>query len=146
MGAEPWNYFTPYQADVEPALQELRQREFEAGRYSGDSFPKWGEGARHDSIEDAMEDADADGTASILDIESVSLDPDDGLEPPLTGVAYPLTSEKLIALFGTDRPTRKMIEENDNYYDDIGRGECIYMIVYNDDKPSELFFAGYSYD
>jgi hypothetical protein len=34
MGAEPWYYFVPYQPDINRALLELRQREFEAGRYN----------------------------------------------------------------------------------------------------------------
>jgi hypothetical protein len=28
----------------------------------------------------------------------------------------------------------------------IDRGRCVYVIVYADGKPSELMFAGYSYD
>ena len=33
-GAEPWWYYVKYQEDVDLALQELRQREFVAGRYN----------------------------------------------------------------------------------------------------------------
>jgi len=82
MGAEPYYYFVPYQADINAALRTLRQREFEAGRYNpvmpfpsrflplGPDSPS--PGRRHDSIEEALEDSDADGTRSILDIERVS--------------------------------------------------------------------------
>jgi len=33
MGSSGWSYFTPYQEDIAQALQELRQRVFEAGDY-----------------------------------------------------------------------------------------------------------------
>ena len=33
MGADPWWYYVKYQEDIEDALQDLRQREFIAGRY-----------------------------------------------------------------------------------------------------------------
>ena len=34
MGADPYWYFVPYEPDIESALQKLRRREFEAGRYN----------------------------------------------------------------------------------------------------------------
>jgi hypothetical protein len=34
MGTEPYWYFVEYQSDIDGALQELRKREFEAGRYN----------------------------------------------------------------------------------------------------------------
>jgi hypothetical protein len=121
-----------------------------AGRYAGDSEPGWGEGARHKSIEEAMEAADADGTASILDIESVSLEPDNDLEPSLCGVAYPLARERLIELFGTDKPTSTAVEDHEELYALINRGCCYYILVYDggktSEKPSGIFWAGYSYD
>jgi len=33
MGASGWSYYTPYQQDIAQALQELRQKVFEAGDY-----------------------------------------------------------------------------------------------------------------
>ena len=68
MGGEPWFYFFPYQADINSALQALRRREFQAGRYN-----------------------------------------------PVT----PFLLE---------------------------RGQGVYIVAYRDDKPSEIFFAGYSFD
>ena len=145
MGAEPWDCYTPYQADLQKALRETREREFQAGRYNGggDSGPL------HDSIEDAMEDADADGTCSILDIEEISPVPDNELEPDC-GVAYPLANERLIELYGTNRPTIEMIKSNkgalNEIYEDIGRGSAIYIVLYEGESPTQIFFAGYSYD
>lgn len=34
MGASSWRYYTPYRADPEAALQELRRRVFAEGDYS----------------------------------------------------------------------------------------------------------------
>ncbi|MFO0892567.1 MAG: hypothetical protein U0790_25920 [Isosphaeraceae bacterium] len=147
MGAEPYFYFVKHQADLDRALQELRRREFQAGRY----YPAMDElefppdedspapGARHASIEQAFEDADADGTRSILDLERVSDQPD-------FGVVTPLGEDALRRYFGTTEPTRAMIEQNMDFFEDIERGHGIAIVVHQDGAPSELFFAGYSYD
>jgi hypothetical protein len=147
MGAEPYFYFVPYQADVDAALQALRQREFQAGRYNpvlpflefpiGPQSPS--PGAQHTSIEEACEDADADGTRSILDLDRISEEPD-------FGAVTPLDEGALQELYGTTRPTREMIEQNMDFFEDIERGQGIYIVVYQDGAPAEIFFAGYSYD
>jgi hypothetical protein len=147
MGAHAYWYFTPYQPDVGAALELLRQQEFAAGRYSPATrfikFPIDGSapsiGAQHDSIDDALLDADADGTRSILDITEIG-------DEPFFGTAGPLANEALIALFKTTQPTRKMIEENMGIFGQIERGQAIYIIVYREGVPDELFFAGYSFD
>ena len=147
MGGHPWFYFVDYEPDVNAALQRLREREFQAGRYNPViDFPEFpvtadseAPGAGHDSIEDAFEDADADGTRSILDMMQVSDTPD------YSAVA-PLPPEDLIHLFGTDKPTHEMIEASEALYDKLERGQGVYIIVYKNDLPSEIFFAGYSFD
>jgi hypothetical protein len=147
MGGEPWFYFVPYQADIDSALQALRRREFQAGRYNPvtpmPAFPVDARapapGARHQSIEEAIEDADADGTRSILDMERVSDEPDFGL-------VTPLSDDDLVDLFGTSKPTREMIESNEDLFEALERGQGVYIIAYRDDRPSEIFFAGYSFD
>jgi len=147
MGGHPWFYFVDYEPDVNAALQRLREREFQAGRYNPViDFPEFpvtplspAPGAEHDSIEEAFEDADADGTRSILDMMQVSDTPD-------YSAVSPLPQEDLISLFGTDKPTHEMIEESEELYDKLERGQGVYVIVYKDDQPSEIFFAGYSFD
>lgn len=147
MGGHPWFYFVQYQPDINGALQALRQREFKAGRYNPVIwFPEFpvnddspAPGPPHASIEEAFEDADASGTRSILDMERVSEVPDYGAVSPVPG-------HVLLSLFGTDKPTREMVEANYELYDLIERGQGIYIIVYEEDRPSEIFFAGYSYD
>ncbi len=39
MGATTWSYFTPYQADIDKALAELRQHVFNEGQYQDGEVP-----------------------------------------------------------------------------------------------------------
>lgn len=147
MGAHPYWYVVQHEADINAALQKLRQREFEAGRYNpvmpfinfplSENAPA--PGRQHDSMEEAMEDADADGTRSILDIMSVGAAPD-------FCVAAPLPDDVLSGLYGTPRPTRAMVEGNLAFLDDLDRGHAVYVVLYRDDQPDEILFAGYSFD
>lgn len=147
MGGHPWFYFVEYEPDIAAALQKLRRREFEAGRYNpAVSFPDFpvndespAPGAQHGSIEEAQEEADADGTRSILDMERVSDAAD-------YGAVAPMPPEVLRDLFGTNEPTREMVEGSDELYDALERGQGVYVVIYEGGRPSEIFFAGYSYD
>jgi hypothetical protein len=132
MGAEPWDYFVPYENDIQAALDKLREREFRAGRYRGsEDHPS--------TIEEAIENMDADGTGSILDMMHVGTDPN-------FCTVVPLPEDRLLDLFDTTQPTRQMIEANMAFYEDIDRGQGVYIIAYKDAKPSEIFFGGYSFD
>src|SRR5262245_11100837 len=95
--------------------------------------------AQHSSIDEALEDAAEDGTRSILDIQEVGHEPD-------FCVAAPLPQDDLEALYGTAQPTRQMIEQNMDFLENVERGHCVYITVYKDGSPKELFFAGYSFD
>jgi hypothetical protein len=147
MGAHPYWYFTKYEADVEAALHKLRRREFEAGRYNPImpfmEFPvdlnAESPGAQHQSIQHARDAADMDGTRSILDIESIS----DTIE---FGAAAPLDDVVLEDLYDTTKPTREMVESNMDFFEQVDRGQAVYVVVYKDGKPDELCFAGYSFD
>jgi hypothetical protein len=148
MGGHIYFYYVPYESDVNKALQSLRKREFEAGRYNPVvPFLEFSPGAplttspgkQHASIEEALEASDADGTRSILDIERIA-------ERPDFGVAVRLPSNRLIELYNTDQPARQMVNENMDFFEGIERGQAIYFVLFQDGKPSELFFAGMSYD
>jgi hypothetical protein len=151
MGANPWSYLVDYQLDINAALQALRQREFHSGRYfpaiDYAAFPIpsnfSGSGAQHTTIEAAIEDADADGTQSILDIQEIS-------EERLPGKASPLESLELLDVFGTEFPNSDMIDNTDEIpseiFDFIGRGQSVYVVLYKDNQPHKLLFVGYSYD
>lgn len=155
MGAEPWFYFTDYRSDISVALNELRQREFQSGRYYPaitspssaifSNFP--GRGPKHKSIEEAVAAASANGTRSILDIKRIANEPD-------SGAVCCLPQQRLIDLFGTEKPSQEMIMKNliagfkngSDLFEKIDRGQGIYLIVYQNESPSKVFFAGYSYD
>jgi hypothetical protein len=147
MGAHPYWYFTPYDPDIEAALQKLRRQEFEAGRYNpvmryiefpiGPAAPS--PGPQHVSIDQARSAADAEGTRSILDIDGLGDAPD-------FGIAAPLGEDALEDLYETTEPTHEMVGSNLDVFDGIERGQAIYIVVYRDGKPDELFFAGYSFD
>jgi hypothetical protein len=147
MGAHPYFYFVKYNPDINAALQELRDREFRAGRYNpvirylefplGPDSPA--PGAQHKSIRHALKAADAEGTRSILDLDHVSD------EPEFCAVAL-LPPDELERLFGTAQPTHEMIETSDDLFENIERGQGVYITVFKDGRPNELFFAGYSCD
>ena len=147
MGGDPYWYFVKYNKDINQALQELREREFKAGRYSpvtpvlefpiNDNSPS--PGPQHSSIEEAFEASEPDGTASILDIMKIGEEPD-------YCVAARTSDELLEELYGTTKPTREMIEDGLDILDDVDRGQARYVVVYKDEKPSEILFCGYSFD
>ena len=98
-------------------------------------------GADRKTIEDAIANADADGTQSILDIQDIASEPE-------MCSASPWNEMELEDYFQSVTPTRNDIERNlDMFWDDIERGTARFTVVYNDSgKPVEYFFAGYSFD
>lgn len=132
MGAEPWSYFVPFETSVEDALHKLRRRVFESGQYRGSEL-------KPQSPEEALVNMEDSGTASILDIMQISATPD------FCSVC-PLPPAKLERFFGTERPTHAVVASKLGFYEEIDRGQGIYVVVYKDDFADEYFFAGYSFD
>jgi hypothetical protein len=147
MGAHPCWYFIKHQPDIGSALRELRDREFAAGRYNPVMpFPDFPvnphaptPGAQHSSIEEAMEDAAEDGTRSILDLDHVS-------DFPEYFAITPLDDKVLLDLYGTTMPTHEMVEQEMDFLEDVERGQGVYIFLYRDGQPDEIFIAGYSFD
>ena len=147
MGGEPYWYFTSYDSDLNRALQNLRDREFQAGRYnpvmSFIDFPLHSNspspGRKHDSIKAALNASLEDGTRSILDIENIGTE-------SRTRVAVPLDRNILQSLYGTTEPSRAMVEHNLDFLEDVERGHCVFFTIYKSGEPHELLFAGYSFD
>jgi hypothetical protein len=147
MGGHAYWYAVKYRPEVEIALEDLRQREFRAGRYNpvmqfihvpitpASPAP----GPRHRTIQDALAASDANGTRSILDIFGIADEPD-------FGVACPLPPELLQSLYGTTQPSLAAVEANMDFLEDVERGQAVYIVCYTSGTPTELFFAGYSYD
>lgn len=132
MGAEPWSSFTAYDADIQRALDRHRNDVFAAGdfRYAEEG---------PSSIDEALEIADADGTASILDIQQIAEEPD-------FCCATPLSADELVRYYGSEHPTRADVEASDGVWEDLERGHARYAVVYDGGEPTEIFFAGYSFD
>jgi hypothetical protein len=138
-GSQLWEYCVPYQADVQKALDELRAREFKAGRfYKSEMRPK--------NYEEAIRNADAAGTRSIIDLDKIS--PTRDLE-----AISPVPKDKIRELFGTDKPSHAMVEnaskkmthEFQDFLETYDRGEGLYIILYDGDRPVEIYFAGWSF-
>jgi hypothetical protein len=172
MGGHAYWYFTKYQIDVDTTLEVLRQREFTAGRYnpviSDIDFPitvdSLAPGSQHSSIEEAMEASEEDGTRSILDILQISsisyseaLDASEKNGMDLICTTFALSTEELNQLFNTDKPTHDLVEAvlvssqqneeaGDEFWESIDRGTCRHIVIYENDMPIEVFFAGYSFD
>ena len=169
MGSHPYFYFTPYQRDIQAALQVLRENEFKAGRYDPAmqmaappsymfqfSFPpdetSPAPGAKHASIEEALEASMESGTGSILDLSRITTEPD-------FFSACPLSDDELVMLFGTSQPSRELLESvlikqerdfghdpSELFWEQIDRGQGRYIVTYAGSEPSEIFFVGYSFD
>jgi hypothetical protein len=148
MGGHAYWYFVPYQEDLQQALDELRAREFAAGRYNPviryikftePEFSRQKPGAKHKTIAAALAASQEEGTRSILDIAKIA-------EAPGYGVAAPLDEEIVTDLYGTAQPARDIVENNMVFLDSIERGQCAYLVLYEGGEPTEICFVGYSYD
>lgn len=182
MGGIPYWYFVEYQNNVEDTLSYLRDREFNAGRYepamsvfgSEDKprlrFPVDLEapspGAQHSNPQEALEASMEDGTRSILDITKVSAEPvapgDPGDLMAVFGgggrafqTSYPIEPQVLEAAFGTQQPTREVVErvlfgarqnEAAEAMWNIPRGSAIHVLTYEGSAPTEVLFLGISFD
>ena len=139
MGASSWSYFIPYQTDISKALRELREATFERSEYF-QRDPYWKSMSFVDflpPVPDLTEEEKADylaefqklqtlpeptsietliewngeaGTHSILDIAQIG-------SKASFGVAAPLSKASLKKFFGTDKPTREMIEREERNLD-----------------------------
>jgi len=127
-----WDYFVPNQQDIEKALQDLREQVFRSGKYR-----KW-PGVQGATIAEVLAQSGESGTHSILDIERVSL-------LPALQTVSPLSAERLQEVFGTDKPTRQMVEdmiEDDELEELNPRYQGIYIIIYKSNQPDTICFVG----
>jgi len=84
------------------------------------------------------------GTHSVLDYYPAFCESD-------TPLLWPFSKEALHHLFGTDKPTRAMVEAREPAIWDFvlsraGSQEGNYIVVYQDDLPHEIFVMGISGD
>jgi hypothetical protein len=150
MGAEPWSCFVPYQSDIQAALDAAQAQEFVAGLYRIDD-PE----SPPATIEEAREQAEADGTCSVLDMLGVVDTPHEVVNGHVMGgldnyrnlcMVAPLSDDQLIRLYGTGKPTRTMVLIDTELYQSLDRGIGSYVIIYEGETPTEIYFAGLSFD
>jgi hypothetical protein len=147
MGSHAYWYTVSYQPQIDVALEELREREFRAGRYNPAmpfiSFPITASspapGPRHRTIDDAVAAAEEDGTRSILDIQGLADEPD-------FAVAGPLREDQLDQYFGTQTPSAAQVEASLDFLEEVDRGQAVYVVCHTGDVPTDLVFAGMSFD
>lgn len=106
---------------------------------------------------------DSAGFASVAILKTfnlASINPlDDIAHEPQFEMVCSLTDSELHQLFSTIEPTRSMVESVllneqeiedwepwEKFWDGIDHGEGRYIIVYENGQPTEIFFAGYSFD
>ncbi|MFJ5267289.1 hypothetical protein [Streptomyces sp. NPDC088358] len=147
MGASGWDYYVPYQEDLNAALRQLRREVFEAGDYywvnGGDWRPEGEREARPRSLEELWEDelVREAGTHSILDIFRV-VGPDD---TPDYNTVEPVTAEEARELLGTDRLTRAHVKGSDVFPRSRWIGRCA-VLHDAEGNPQEIRFWGHSGD
>ncbi len=169
MGASGWAYLVPYQSDINTTLHELREAVFKSGDYYTESaflemidevqvekylppdfFQQFKEALhslrsepqrpKPQTIAELLEMNGENGTHSIIDVSGIA-------STPGFGRAAPLSHQQLMDVFGTDQPTRSMVEQKADELQSLrSRWEATYIIVYADGLPSEIFFTGYSGD
>ena len=146
MGAESWTYYVPYQENLEQAFQDLRQRVMDTGDYE---IPEnYKDAPLPQTIEEVWRRCaeEGAGTYSILDMASLSTDPN----ATETGLVQPLSSQDLRELFGGEKPTRAEVEatfEEGWFWDKVRTNwGGLYVIIYQNNDPYELVFAGFSGD
>lgn len=147
MGASEWDYYVPYQEDLNAALQQLRCEVFEAGDYYWVNGADWRPKAEREPRPQSLEELWADelvqeaGTHSILDVFRV-VGPD---ETPDYNTVEPVTAEEARALLGTGKLTRAHVKDFDVFPRSRWVGRCA---VLHDDEgvPQEICFWGHSGD
>jgi hypothetical protein len=156
MAGEPWEVSAPYDADVARVLEETRQRIFREGSYTRveghpfatleelDAFFMRGPDEDEGEEEEGWVEVDmsgATGTQSILDIRGVD-------SRVAVGVAAPLNDNELREIFGTTTPELSDLTSDRvcDLYERLQRGECAYVVVHEQRRPSQIVFYGYSWD
>jgi hypothetical protein len=165
MGASGWTYFVPYEVDINQALQKLRESVFLSGEYFSEAkflamviettqermplktlqrfqaeLTQVKDKPRPRNIQELLQMNGENGTHSIIDIDGVS-------EGSGFGKVAPLSPQHLMKFFGTERPTREMIEgKTDEVLGLCQRWEGVYFVVFQNGSPSEICFIGVSGD
>ena len=113
------------------------------GEIMGEGTPQRRPKRKPKTIEELLEFQAESGTHSILDIANISAEPEFGAINPFPRV-------KLVELFGSETPSHVEIEgaHDSGALEEFvsERWQGIYIVVYREGSPSEIFFAGCSGD
>jgi hypothetical protein len=159
MGASGWSYVTAYRGDATESLRELRERVFRDKEYHWADDLDEGE-PRPATIEGiwASEEMRQSGTHSILDMSRVvetTAPPGCDHSRADLGTIRPLAAERVIRYFGTGRPSRARFEEladgldpaSEDFITEVQMGDTgLYVLLYDEDTPTEIGFWGFSGD
>ena len=110
-------------------------RELEVQRLGGSS-------RQFGSIEELLEAAAESGTHSILDIQHTASGAD-------FGVAWPAPGDVVRQVYGTERPSRVQVEVREGRISEameLERWQAVYVLVYDQGRPAEIYFEGASGD
>ena len=92
------------------------------------------------SIEELLESTEEAGTHSILDVDRNS-------DTPGFAQSLRLSNEELIDLFGTTMPDKQQVDdETDQLFDLRNVWEGVYILVHENEQPTEILFIGKSGD
>lgn len=159
-----WGYLVPYQEDIQQALVEIQQHVFQRGEF----FTELGDllnilhseqvqhvpqerveliKARIHLLEQepipvtipALIQKNGDsGTHSIIDMQGIS-------DEPKQHHISPLPDEEIMKYFGHKQPTLSMLQQNDNNILSLcEHWQGRYLLVYENDRPRDIFFVGIS--
>ena len=164
MTSTAWGYLVPYQEDIQQALNEIKQHVFQRGEFftelgdllsflQSDQIQNLSQEkieqikARINILEQepipvtipALIQKNGDtGTHSIIDMQGIS-------EEPKQHHISPLTDEEIEKYFGHTQPTLAMLEQNNNNILNLcEHWQGRYLLVYENQKPIDIFFIGIS--
>ena len=142
-GGSEWRNVAPYSDDVMKVMEQLKWEVFRSGDYYKRN-PK----RKPKSPQQALEMSGEEGTHSIMDMSKVSLAEAGRFKCPIATVC-PLPKADLVRLFGTERPTRTMVDAYDKRLalsTFQPRGSGVWIKIYEGTTPKQIYFAGVSGD
>ena len=142
-GGSEWRNLAPYSDDVAKVMEQLKWEVLRSGDYYKRN-PK----RKPKSPQQALQMSGEEGTHSIMDMAKVSR-VEAGRFKCEVATVCPLPKADLVKLFGSDRPTRAMVEAYDKRLAlstfQLG-GSGVWIKVYEGATPKWLYFAGVSGD
>lgn len=140
----------PYHGDVTAALRSLQRQVFADASYywpHNGQYEEWPVRPRPASVDELWADefVQHSGSHSILDVDTV-IGPG---EPDDFGTVRPLPATDIAACFGTGRPTPADFDraaDNSRVLPELPNWSAYSMVLFEEDRPVEVAFWGFSGD